>query len=109
MELVLRAADAVRQQAWRLATRTAFGRRCARERQTRLAMLAIVHLSAALLLTGIAPLWLLLVGPLILGVPHIVADIRYLLLRAPGRPLIGALLVPPGSAVRKNENPAGPC
>ena len=59
-------------------------------------MLAIVHLSAALLLTGIAPLWLLLVGPLILGVPHIVADIRYLLLRAPGRPLIGALLVPLG-------------
>lgn len=52
----------------------------------RLGAPAILHLAVALLLTGVAPLWLLLVGPLILGVPHIVADIRYLLLRDPGRP-----------------------
>lgn len=52
--------------------------------------------AAALILTVAAPLWMLLLAPLLLGVPHVVADLRYLLL-APGtapRRLAWALLVP---------------
>lgn len=36
---------------------------------------------SALLGTLIAPLWLLVLGPLVWGVPHIAADIRYLVVR----------------------------
>lgn len=96
MEAVVRAADAARRELWRVATRTELGRRCARERETRLVVLAVVHLSVALLLTAWIPLWLLLLGPLVLGVPHVVADVRYLLFREPGRPLVRALLIPLG-------------
>lgn len=38
------------------------------------------------------PVWLLLLGPLVFGVPHVASDLRYLLLQPP-RPL-GARLVP---------------
>lgn len=34
----------------------------------------------ALLLAAVAPLWLLLLGPLLLGVPHVAGDLRYLVL-----------------------------
>jgi hypothetical protein len=51
---------------------------------------------AALVLTAATPLWLLLLAPLVLGVPHVVADIRYLLLTpvAASRRLAWGLLVP---------------
>jgi hypothetical protein len=50
----------------------------------------------ALLLTVVAPLWLLLLSPLLLGVPHVVADVRYLLLdeRALPRRRAALLLAP---------------
>jgi hypothetical protein len=37
----------------------------------------------AFALTLSVPLWLLVLGPLLLGVPHLIADVRYLLLRPP--------------------------
>ncbi|HEX7902063.1 MAG TPA: hypothetical protein VF950_30160 [Planctomycetota bacterium] len=47
------------------------------------------------------PLWTLLIGPLVLGVPHVLADIRYLVLDRPrrlsGRQLL-AILVPLAAA-----------
>lgn len=51
----------------------------------------------ALLLTCAAPLWLLLLAPLLLGVPHLLADLRYLVLQRPGgmtRTLALAILAP---------------
>ncbi len=42
-------------------------------------------MAVALTLTVVAPVWLLLFAPLLLGVPHIFADIRYLILRPPTR------------------------
>ena len=36
---------------------------------------------AALGLTRLAPLWLLALGPLLLGVPHLLAGLRYLAVR----------------------------
>ena len=78
---LLHLAESWRRTLWRAMTRTSLGRRCAHEPSTRLAVLALGHMSLALALTVLAPLWLLLLGPLLLGVPHVMADIRYLLLR----------------------------
>lgn len=63
-------------------------------REKRAAVLGVAMLMVALALSVTYPLALLAVGPLVYGVPHILADIRYLLAR-PGlskRPLfLGAL------------------
>jgi hypothetical protein len=45
--------------------------------ETRAALL----IGASLAATVLAPLWLLLLAPLVLGVPHVVADVRWLVLR----------------------------
>jgi hypothetical protein len=37
--------------------------------------------TSALLMTMVAPLWLLAVGPVVLGVPHLLADLRYLVVQ----------------------------
>jgi len=42
-------------------------------------------MTVALTLTVVAPVWLLLFAPLLLGVPHVFADVRYLILRPPTR------------------------
>lgn len=75
--------DAVRRPLWRLSAKTAFGRACIRHRGLRLTTLALGHMAVALTLTVLAPVWLLLLGPLVLGVPHVASDIRYLLVRPP--------------------------
>lgn len=75
--------DRARSALWRLTTRTRLGRACVRDRGTRLATLAVAHMAVAFALTLIAPVWLLLLGPLLLGVPHVASDIRYLLIRPP--------------------------
>lgn len=51
------------------------------DKPRRISTLLTVHAAAALLLSVFAPTLLLLVGPLLLGVPHLVADVRYLVLR----------------------------
>ena len=50
-------------------------------RERRVAVGAIFAVSLALFLTTTIPLWALAVGPLVLGVPHIAADLRYLVVR----------------------------
>lgn len=47
------------------------------------AVLALGHVLLAFGLTACGPLWLLLVAPLAFGVPHLVADLRFLVLRGP--------------------------
>ena len=98
------------------------------DRERRVALLATVSVLAALAGACLAPLWMLVLGPVVLGVPHLLADLRYLVVRpglhrraalwlAVGLPLIalavsdsvwpglaaaaGALLVSRGSASRK--------
>ncbi len=82
---MLAPAERLRQLAWRLAATTALGRRCARERSVRVSVMGSVQLVAALTLTIVCPMWLLLLGPLVLGVPHVAADFRFLVAR-PLRP-----------------------
>jgi hypothetical protein len=57
------------------------GRRVAASRQARVALLLTVHAAAAFALALVAPSFLLAVTPLVLGVPHLAAGVRHLLLR----------------------------
>ncbi len=50
-------------------------------RERRVAVGAIFAVCLALLLATGAPLWALAIGPLVLGVPHITSDLRYLVVR----------------------------
>lgn len=52
-----------------------------RDPELRGAAMFIATVALALLLTLLVPLWLLAVSPLVLGVPHLVADVRYLVAR----------------------------
>lgn len=81
--LVAAPLDRLRLLVWGLSAKTAFGRACVRDRGLRLATLAVGHMGVAFLLALVLPLWLLLLGPLVLGAPHVVSDVRYLLLRPP--------------------------
>lgn len=51
------------------------------DKQRRIPALVVVHASVAFALAIAAPTLLLVLGPLLLGVPHLVADLRYLVLR----------------------------
>lgn len=51
------------------------------EKQRRVPALLLFHAAIALGLSLLAPTFLLVVGPLLLGVPHVVADVRFLVLR----------------------------
>ncbi len=88
--------DAVRRETWRVVVRTRAGRAAARDPDLRLAALGAGHLAVAFTLAALVPHWLLLVGPLILGIPHVLADFRLLLARGPdlARWRLGAVLVP---------------
>lgn len=95
--VVTRPLDRMRQLVWGLTSKTAFGRACVRDRGLRLAVLAVGHMVTAFVLVLLLPLWLLLLGPLILGAPHVASDIRYLLLKPPvplGRLGLGLILTP---------------
>lgn len=50
-------------------------------RRLRVGVMLLTAITSALILTAVAPLWLLAFGPLLLGVPHLLADVRYLILR----------------------------
>lgn len=68
-----------------------------RGRELRVAVTAATMVCTALVATLVFPLWLLILGPLVWGVPHLVADLRYMLVR-PGyhrRPWLALLAGPP--------------
>lgn len=57
------------------------GSRLARDRELRVSVVFSAVVLSALAGTLVAPLWLLVLGPLVWGVPHIAADLRYLVVR----------------------------
>ena len=63
-----------------LATRPVSSRFAA-DRGARVSLLGATLVASALLLALRVPLWLLALGPLLLGVPHLLADLRYCGLR----------------------------
>ncbi|MCA9493540.1 MAG: hypothetical protein KC621_26595 [Myxococcales bacterium] len=52
-----------------------------RSREVRIGLHGALAVGGSLLLAALAPLWMLALGPLLLGVPHLVADLRYLVAR----------------------------
>lgn len=50
-------------------------------KRKRIPALLVAHASIALLLSVLSPTLLLVAGPLLLGVPHLLSDVRYLVLR----------------------------
>lgn len=81
LDSLARSADRARRLVWSLFGRLGIGRQLIANRDARLATLASFHMVLALTLSATLPAWMLLVGPIILGVPHVVADVRYLLIR----------------------------
>lgn len=71
------------------------------DREVRVALIATLAIFSALTASLLVPLWLLALGPIVWGVPHLVADLRYLVV-GPGyhrRPLLALLCAPPIVAV----------
>jgi hypothetical protein len=64
------------------ATRVAVLRPVLLEKRRRIPALLLLHAGAALVLCVLSPTLLLIAGPLLLGVPHLLADLRYLVLRS---------------------------
>ncbi|MBK7827610.1 hypothetical protein [Nannocystis sp.] len=52
-----------------------------RRRELRVTLMFSAMICTALAATLVAPLWLLILGPLLWGVPHLVSDLRYLVIR----------------------------
>ncbi len=83
LAVLVRPLDHARRWLWGVSAKTAFGRACVRDRGLRLTTLALAHMAVAVALTLVAPVWLLLLGPIVLGVPHVASDVRYLLIKPP--------------------------
>ena len=64
-----------------LAVNWPLARAIAARRSVRVSVLLSLHASAALVVAVLAPSFLLAIGPLALGVPHLAADVRHLLIR----------------------------
>jgi len=67
-----------------------------RDRSLRVACVGVFAVCLALVGTAFAPLMLLALGPLVLGVPHLLADARYMVVRQGllARPLFLAVVAP---------------
>jgi hypothetical protein len=52
-----------------------------RSRELRIAVFGATSLLVAFALTGLFPLFLLAMGPLVFGIPHVMSDLRYLVFR----------------------------
>lgn len=55
--------------------------RIAADREARVAVVATATVLLSFALTVVSPLLLLALGPIVLGVPHLVADVRYCVVR----------------------------
>lgn len=51
------------------------------DRPRRVVWMGLLSVSVSFALTLSAPLWLLAIGPLVMGVPHLLADVRYLVVQ----------------------------
>jgi len=81
--------DAVRRGVLQLATRSAFLTRVLGRRDSRIACLAACQVTVLFALAMRVPVALYFIGPVVFGVVHLAADVRYLVLhRAPPRSLV---------------------
>lgn len=81
--------DAARRGAFSAVTRSRGLALAVGRRDTRVPLLATAQIALLLAMTVTRPLWLFVVGPILLGVPHLASDVRYLVLRQRvARPII---------------------
>lgn len=73
-------ADAARLGAIRAFVRV-FGARPLVDRELRVAWNGALLVALAFVAVGVVPMWLLALGPIVWGVPHVLADVRYLVVR----------------------------
>src|SRR6187402_3262273 len=86
LALVARTLDGIRAPVLRFAaTRIPSLRSAVRSRARRVELIAAGSIAVALVATLLAPALMFLWAPLVLGIPHLVADVRYLVVRAPVR------------------------
>ena len=105
-DAVLAPADSVRSTVLRLAS--PWLAPLYADRRRRVWWLGVVSLVSAFAVTGLVPLWSLALGPVVLGVPHLVSDVRYLVVR-PGlhrRALLAVFLGAPLMATSLGAPPA---
>lgn len=69
--------DTVRSRILRVTLRLPGMARVFSTRSYRLAVLFVVVCSTAIVLSSFFPLWVLLIGPFVYGVPHIISSVRY--------------------------------
>lgn len=79
VEALLAPADAARARLYRLLA--PWTSRLFADRERRVTWLGVGCVASAFLITLAAPLWSLALGPILLGVPHLVSDARYLVVR----------------------------
>lgn len=94
---MLTLADRLHDRVWSGIRTIPVGERLWSDRGARGLTLALIAVAVALAATAVAPLALLVAAPLLLGVPHVAADLRHLVVRPPQplpRTLVGALAVP---------------
>ena len=73
--------DEARQAALAAATKSRKLTRIIARRDTRVPFIATLQILALFAVTTVRPLWLFVLGPIILGIPHLASDARYLLIR----------------------------
>jgi hypothetical protein len=81
LDLALVPLDSARRGAFRVATRSPWLTRALGRKDSRLAIFATAQVAVAFALTLIAPVAVFAVAPVLLGVLHVGADVRYLVLR----------------------------
>ena len=81
LELAVYPLDVARRKTLRLATRSALVTRVLGRRDSRVAVLATMQIGVLFALAVAAPVALFFIGPIVFGVPHLAADVRYLVLR----------------------------
>jgi hypothetical protein len=73
--------DRARSALWRSVGAAPALRPLVTRRDTRIAIVATLGVAVAFAATALAPMLLFAVSPLVLGVPHVASDVRYLMLR----------------------------
>ncbi len=91
--------DTLRSKLIRVTTRSPLLRELFQCRARRLAALFALACMSSLALSALVPLWLLLLGPLVYGIPHIFASLRYFHPMVAGA--VGPRPAPPGSEERR--------
>lgn len=81
VDAVARPLDGVRRAALGAITKSQSLTRVVARRDARVPFIAAAQIALIFAVTMTRPLWLFVLGPIVLGIPHLASDVRYLILR----------------------------